>query len=205
MDTGARPVGLRERKKQQTREALSTLALRLFDERGFDEVTVDDIVSAADVSPRTFYRYFPSKEDLVLGDVGAAIDAMPAALRARPADEPVIDSIRRVVLDLAADYEHDLDDKLHRAALIVATPALRLRWIERQAAIEEALTPAVASRLGIDDHADVRPRLIAACAVAAMRVASDAWLANGATGSLIESVDHALSLLTSSLGDATAG
>jgi AcrR family transcriptional regulator len=203
MDVLAPPLGLRERKKQQTREALSSLALRLFDERGFDEVTVDDIVSAADVSPRTFYRYFPSKEDLVLGDVGPAIEAMAAALRERPVDEPVIESIRRVVLDLAADYEHDLDDKRQRAALIEATPALRHRWIERQAAIEEALAPVVAARLGIDDHTDVRPRLIAACAVAAIRVASDVWLANGATGSLIDSVDHALSLLTASLGAAT--
>src|SRR6478752_210367 len=91
-------AGLRERKKEKTRTQLMSIALELFDERGFDEVTVDDIVSAAEVSHRTFYRYFPSKEDVLLGLDQQRIDHFADELRARPTDEPILTSIRRAMV-----------------------------------------------------------------------------------------------------------
>jgi AcrR family transcriptional regulator len=92
----AQPAGLRERKKERTRAEIERVAMRLFVERGFDAVTVDEIGAAADVSHRTFYRYFSSKEDLVVRDIRDFLDEMQIAFDQRPGSEPVIESIRAV-------------------------------------------------------------------------------------------------------------
>jgi AcrR family transcriptional regulator len=190
------PLGMRERKKQRTRDDLTRIAAGLFAEHGYDAVTIDDIAAAADVSHRTFYRYFSSKEDLVLGDLNERIASFIDALASRPSDEPVLESIRTVVHGLAADFEQTYETNKARSALIAATPALKLREGERQAFVEEAITPLIAERIGVDADADIRPRLIAACAVTAMRVATNIWLASGSAGSLTPTVDRALTLLT---------
>lgn len=172
------------------------VAARLFDERGFDHVTIEEIAAAADVSPRTFYRYFPAKEDLVLGNVDEGVAALVGALRARPEGEPILDSIRGLVRDLATEFEDNLEVQRTRVAVLEATPSLKLRNAERQGVFEEALAPAIAERLGSSVATDLEPRLIAACAVAAIRVASAVWIAGGAQGSLIPIVDEALAMLT---------
>jgi AcrR family transcriptional regulator len=189
-------TGLRERKKQRTREDLMAVAAQLFDERGFDHVTIEEIAAAVDVSPRTFYRYFPAKEDLILGNADENAARLVDAFCARPFGEPVLDSIRGLVHNLAAEFEEDLDTQRARAAVLEATPSLKLRSIERQGLFEEALAPAIAERLGTDVATDLKPRLIAACAFAAIRVASAAWIAGGTQGSLIPIVDNALAMLT---------
>ena len=200
MNTQATPLGLRERKKQRTHDEIHRIAAGLFAERGYDAVTVDDIASAADISHRTFYRYFPSKEDLVLGDMGDSFVEFAAALAARPDDEPVLRSIRAVVLELATAFEHDYEANRTRSSLIAASPTLQLRLKEREPFVEAAITPLIAERLGVDPSTDMRPQLIAACAITAMRVATDIWIANDAVGSLTSTVDHALTLLTQGFG-----
>ncbi|HMK13382.1 MAG TPA: TetR family transcriptional regulator [Acidimicrobiales bacterium] len=193
------PAGLRERKKERTRAEIERVAMQLFVERGFDAVTVDEIGAAAEVSHRTFYRYFASKEDVVLHDIREMLDDVRAAFAQRPASEPVIESIRAVTLQLAATYEHDGDDDRKRVELLLATPSLQHRRQEQHVLLEAALVPLIAERLSADPSRDMRPALIAACAGAAIRVATDAWIASDRTRPLAPTVDEAFSLLIAGL------
>ena len=93
--------GWRERKKRLTRDELQRTAIEMFRARGYEDVTVEEIAAAAAVSPRTFYRYFPAKEDLVLGSLDELTDGIVAALAARPPDEPVLDSVRAAAIEVA--------------------------------------------------------------------------------------------------------
>src|SRR5581483_7155475 len=87
-DTPAQPLGLRERKKQRTREALRAVALRLFERKGFEITTVEEIAAAARVSPRTVFRYFPTKHDLVFNRTDERLGLLLTAVRGRPPEEP---------------------------------------------------------------------------------------------------------------------
>ena len=93
-------VGLRERKKQRTRRAIATAALRLFAERGYEETTIADIAADADVSPRTFFSYFPSKEDVVFAEVDERLAQVRESLSRRPPGETPRDSMRRIVFEI---------------------------------------------------------------------------------------------------------
>src|SRR5918992_4346071 len=90
-------VGLRERKKLRTRAQLTDAAFRLFTERGFDGTTIEDIVEEVEVSPRTFFRYFDSKEDVVIGFFDELGKGLRAMLAARPAEEPPFTAVRRAL------------------------------------------------------------------------------------------------------------
>jgi AcrR family transcriptional regulator len=122
------PAGLRERKKQQTRVAISEIATRLFIERGFDHVTLAEVATAANVSVNTIFNYFASKEELFF-DRGEEVAEEPSRIvRERRPDESVIDAIRRVYL--AAIREHTGLFQPHIkpfVAAIEASPALKLR------------------------------------------------------------------------------
>src|SRR5690606_39905277 len=100
-------AGLREPKKRRTRQALATAALRLFAERGYEETTVAEIAAAADVSPRTFFSYFPSKEDVVFAEIDDRLAEVSEHLRRTPGETPM-DTIRRAVIDVleALGAEH---------------------------------------------------------------------------------------------------
>ncbi len=191
--------GLRQRKKDRTRTELVEAANRLFAARGFDAVTIDEIADAADVSPRTFYRYFSSKEALVLGEVDESLDAIREALQQRPDDEPVLASMRAIVLAMADEIESERDANRSRIALLDATASLQLRQTEREAVFEAGLAPIIAQRIGSTDPTDLRPALIAACAAAAIRVAVSVWIAGGGVASLSDLVDQALGLLSEGL------
>ncbi|MFI5043612.1 MAG: TetR family transcriptional regulator [Acidimicrobiales bacterium] len=195
-------TGLRERKKEKTRTQLMSIALELFDERGFDEVTVDDIVSAAEVSHRTFYRYFPSKEDVLLGLDQERIDHFADVLRSRPTDEPILASIRQSMIEASEALHQSPEMKHRRTRIIRSSPSLRLRAIERHAAWEAAAVPIIAERMEVDADSDLRPRLTAACAIAAVRVATDVWVAGGGRGDVAAVIDDALELLVDGLHDA---
>jgi AcrR family transcriptional regulator len=126
-------VGLRERKKQRTRQALIETALRLFEEKGYEETTIAEIAAAADVSTRTFFSYFASKEDVVYFDNEARTDAILADIADRRPGESVIDLLLRAAAhSLAATNEDDdltMELALARFRLIMSVPALQARGL----------------------------------------------------------------------------
>jgi AcrR family transcriptional regulator len=195
------PTGLREMKKERTRADIVSIATRMFASRGFDDVTVDEIAAEAEVSHRTFYRYFATKEELVLGPLQQGLDDVVSVFAQRPRSESVIASVRGVIMHLADHYEQDLDNDRQRAALVRATPSLQQRQNERQAAFESVIVPLIAERLDVDPVDDIRPALIAGCAVAAIRVATSQWLLSGASRPLMPIVEQALSMLAKAFDD----
>jgi AcrR family transcriptional regulator len=196
----ARPrPGLRERRKKLTAAELEAAALRLFGERGFDAVTVDDIAADADVSRRTFFRYFASKEDVLLADHFVQLARLREAMAARPPDETLLTALRNALLSLTGDFEDRKEMVILRGRIMRGTPSLQARSLVHQKAWEDAMQEMVADRLGVDPAVDLRPGVVAATALAAMRVAFGIWLANGATDDLIAMTTEALDLLDGGL------
>ena len=196
----AAPVeGLRERHRKRTAADLEEAALELFCTKGFDAVTIDDIAAAADVSRRTFFRYFASKEDVILSDHPKRLDELQAALNRRPADEPALTALRHAILSLADSYEEQRDHMLARFRLVTDTPALEARSLCLQRNWETSVTAMLAERMGVDPAKDLRPGTVAATTMAAMRVATANWLAGGGQGDLPAIVAAALDLLDGGL------
>ncbi|MGH9039577.1 MAG: TetR family transcriptional regulator [Acidimicrobiia bacterium] len=193
------PEGLRERHRRRTEAQLEEAALTLFEERGFDLVTVDDIAAAADVSRRTFFRYFATKEDALLADQPRRLEELREALAARPADEPALTALRHALLSLAGGHEQDRELLLRRAQLIRATPSLQSRAMGSQRTWEQAMTEMVAERLGVDPLVDLRPGVIASATLASLRTAISLWVSAGGRGDLVGMVSEALDLLDGGL------
>ena len=99
-----RPMGLRERKKEQTRRAIEDAAFRLFEERGYAATTVADIAEAADIAPRTFFAYFPSKEAVVFHDTERDHESLAERLASRPEGEYAFTALRRWIDERIADH-----------------------------------------------------------------------------------------------------
>jgi AcrR family transcriptional regulator len=173
--------GLRERKKLETRLALARAAMRLFEERGYSATSIDDIAAAANVSRRTFFRYFASKDEVLIVDPGGKLEALHVALAEGPSEESTIEALRRGIRALATAY---YDPELVRAearlsdlepTMAAAALAYQVRW-------EEALAREVAADLRVDIDSDPRPRIVAHAVVAILRAAVATWLAAGAVG-----------------------
>ena len=197
---GERPrPGLRERRKRLTAAELEAAAFRLFGERGFDSVTVDDIAAEADVSRRTFFRYFASKEDVLLADHLVQLARLREAMATRPADEPVLTALRNALLSMTTDFEDRKEMIILRGRIMRDTPSLQARSLVHQQAWETAMQEMVAERLGVDPVADLRPGVVSATTLAAMRVAFTNWLAAGAEDDLIALTAEALDLLDGGL------
>jgi AcrR family transcriptional regulator len=153
-------TGLRERKKQRTREAIVDNALRLFDERGFDQTTIADIAEAADIAPRTFFGYFPSKEDVVFADFPVYFDALAARLRDRTEAETAIDAMRAWIAGLLEEMDLTDDRERCRKRLIGESEALAAHNRALMGRVEELLVENIAKDLG-DRPDDLRPHMIA--------------------------------------------
>jgi AcrR family transcriptional regulator len=167
-------MGLRERKKARTRAAIQQHAMRLFRERGYQATTVEQIAEAAEVSPSTFFRYFPTKEDVVLYDV---LDpAALAAFRAQPAELRPIRALRGAMRQVFAGMSpEELAVQRERDALIRSVPELRARMLDEFARNLEQIAELVAERVGrrADDPA------VRTLAGAVIGVAISAWYAVG--------------------------
>jgi AcrR family transcriptional regulator len=190
--------GLRERKKLATRVALHEAALRLVAERGLEHVSVDAIAERADVSPRTFFNYFPSKDDAVLGLDPGATDRMTRELLARPAAESPVQALRAVAAEQAAEMAEDTELWPLRLRVIESHPALLGRLAASFGQSERAMTAAIAARTGTTPD-DLYPQLLAGVSAAAIRSALHRWLATDFTASLPDLVDEAWDVLAGGL------
>lgn len=192
--------GRRERKKQATRQALEEAALRLSLERGIEHVTVEDICAEVDVSSRTFFNYFPTKERAVVGD--GPLDTGDEAIRGI-ADgngrEGLLDDLRALLRHQAAAAKRKRADLVCRRELVERNPALLPLMLENFDRYERAVSEAIAQRIGTDPDADPYPQLVAGLIGTVMRVSFRRWTAGLGEKSLEAEVDRAFTLSTRGL------
>jgi AcrR family transcriptional regulator len=169
----ARPGGLRERKKARTRASIREHALRLFREHGYHATTVEKIAEAAEISPSTFFRYFPTKEDLVLQD---DMDTrMIEALERQPAGLSPLAAIRAAVREMFASYgEADLDVVRQTTQLTMTVPEVRARALDELARTIGVITEAVARRAGRPAD-DLNIRVMAGAIVGVIMAITIPW------------------------------
>lgn len=196
---GQAAPGLRERHKLRTRQEIADATIRLATERGLEHVTVEQIAAEADVAPRTFFRYFDSKEEALLADHRERVELLQEKLRSRPASEGPLTAVRAAVLDVAGDLAEHRELMLCKVRLMENNPTLRGRSLEMMDDLEQMIAQALAERSGVDLEADFRPLVIAGAVCTAMRVAVDRWGAAGGSGDLTAMVASALDLLDGGL------
>jgi AcrR family transcriptional regulator len=163
-------LGLRERKKQRTRETIARAAHELFAERGYHATTLPEIAEAADVSTRTIFAYFPSKEDILFSDFPIMKEALAQALAERPAGEDALETVRKFILSFHEYEKSDLDVQMRLC--VESDETLRSHLRARLAQLEELIAPAIAKDLGASDN-DVRPQVVAASLTAAFNVLTE--------------------------------
>lgn len=194
------PAGLRAQRKEETRAAIRAAAFRLFADKGYEATTVDDIAAAADVSPRTFFRYFPTKDDVVFNDHPERLEDLRRMLAARPDDEPILDSVREVIRSLAGDMDAKHDQIVASQQMALASSTLAARSLALQRELTDIITEFVADRMGVDPVTDQVPGLVGGVVFAAVVASMNTWVATGARDDLLVLVERALELLDSGLG-----
>jgi AcrR family transcriptional regulator len=170
--TEVRP-GLRDRKKQKTRETIIEVALELFVERGYEETTIAEIADAAEVSPRTIFAYFPSKEDILFCDTPEIQERLARVLRDRPEGATALDALRDFIagsLSTASNEEHNV--ALRRRIICAGNEPLRRSQRARLAPFEQLMAETIAEDLHAGPD-DIRPRMIAAALATAFSAIHD--------------------------------
>lgn len=191
--------GLRARKKRQTRRRLVHAAVELAERDGVDTVTVADIADHAQVSRRTFFNYFSSREEALVGAPSAErITALTQLLAERPADEVPWVALRRALADLWSADEEPERSWAARIRLARSHPSLVGVLRAQFGRLEDALAVTLATRMAAGPD-DLRPRLLVALAITTMRVAVDDWLDSGDDVPLAVAVDEALALVAMDL------
>jgi AcrR family transcriptional regulator len=205
-EPGAPRVSLRERKKLATRRSLRKHALDLVAKRGFANVTVEDIAEAADVSPRTFFNYFPSKEAVLFGADPDRADSLRARLVQTAPGAPALEALRIVIAEdaqVAVDELRELGgdpvDWLRRMKEARADPHLRAAHSTQMALVERAATEGLAQRLGADPDQDPYPALLAAMGAGAFRACISFWAGSGGAVPLPQLTDLAFGALADGL------
>jgi AcrR family transcriptional regulator len=184
---------LRDRKKGRTRRVIQAEALRLFAEQGFEATTVEQIAAAAEVAPRTFFRYFATKDEVVFWPEYQPM--LAAFVAARPADEPAVEAVTHALVDgLGAFYDQDRDRVLDRLKLAFGTPALHPRLWQQQARSAIGIAHVLAQRLDARPG-DLELRAIAAAIAAALWVAVEEWQAHDGQQELGVLMDRAFRTL----------
>ncbi len=185
--------GLRERKKQKTKASIQREALRLFKKRGYDETTIEDIAAAAEISPSTFFNYFPTKEDVVLFD---EYDPMLFPLLTdAPAGETLRESIHRVLDAFAVILEHDKEAILERSRLVLEVPELRARIWEELEKARELFAAVIASRTG-REITDFEVQVVAMTLIGISFQASVEWVRSGGEGKLSDLFFRAMEVVS---------
>jgi AcrR family transcriptional regulator len=188
------PLPVRERTRRAVRGELAQLAVDLFVEKGYDETTIDDLAAAAGMSKRTFFRYFASKEELVMGKYEYFGEQLAEDLAARPADEPVWVSLRQVFCRVVEYFESEA-----RGATTVAMekivrdhPALNASYLERVSRMQELVLDEARTRTGRPDPADPRPAAIVGAAFSCLIAAWTTWLTTNQAQPFGELLDQAM-------------
>jgi AcrR family transcriptional regulator len=165
--------GLRERKKARTRASIREHALRLFREQGYDATTVDQIAEAADVSPSTFFRYYPTKEDVVLQD---DVDVLAiGSFYSQPADLSIVSAFRAAAMDTFASLsDEDMTTLQETSSLIFTVPELRARAMDEYSRTINVIAEAAATRSGRDPN-DFAVRNVAGAIVGVIMAATMPW------------------------------
>jgi AcrR family transcriptional regulator len=203
-------ASLRERKKLATRRSLRRVALDLVASRGLAHVTVEDIAEAADVSPRTFFNYFPSKEAAVIGADPDRVTTLRERIVHQAPGEPVLDALRMVMTEEAQAVAGELGelggdpaDWLRRMREARADPHLRAAQAAQMSMVERFITEGLAERLGADPERDPYPGLLAATATGVLRATITFWAGSGGTLRLDQLVDQAFRALADGLPEST--
>jgi AcrR family transcriptional regulator len=193
------PIGLRERKKAQTYDAIVSAALDLFERDGYDATTVEDIAEAADVSPRTFFRYFDAKVDVIMmhkGDRGGELDQLIAA---RPDDEGPVEAVRHVMRDVLGPMLTEDPVTNRQLRIMLTTPSLRALARDHFNEHEDEMARVFANRLGVDENT-LRPHVIAAAVGITMWTVINRWVADDrAVDELVPMIDEGFALLAAGL------
>lgn len=197
------PLPLRERKKLATRRSIRRVAIDMIADRGFSHVTVEDIAAAADVSPRTFFNYFPSKEAVLFGaDPGRAAESLARLVHDLPG-RSALDMLRVVLTGQARRFTEELaelgGDPARWAMQLKAAdadPQLRTAQAAHMAKVEARLASALAERLGTDPRRDPYPVVLASAATGILRATMSFWAAAGGTVPLEQLTDAAFQALT---------
>src|SRR5215470_3053897 len=200
--------GLRQRKRRETRAALSQAAIRLCIQRGWENVTVDEIAEAANVSPRTFRNYFSTKAEAVAAVHLERMLRIADELRARPADEQLWTAITNSV---CAQFESPgqkgkkVKDagrwKMDRIRLLLTEPAIHGEVLKASASAQSELAKAISERIGVSRANELYPQLVAAVVVAVVGVVSDRWLRDGPSGSIVPLMRTAFDLVATGLSE----
>jgi AcrR family transcriptional regulator len=165
-----RQPGLRERKKQRTRETIARAAHELFAKRGYHATTLPDIADAADVSTRTIFAYFPSKEDILFSDFPVMKEALEQALAERPEGEEALETVREFILSSHGIEKSELQEQVGRC--VESDETLRSHLRARIAQLEDVIAAAIAKDIGAPKD-DLRPHVVAASLTAAFIVLSE--------------------------------
>lgn len=186
------PLSMAERKRRLVRDQLGEAALHLVARQGYEETTVEQIVAAAGVSRRTFFRYFKSKEDVVVESVSDIGDAIRAELAARPAQEGPEAAMRAAFAVAAEELTHEPQKALPLTRLLLETPALYRRFLENQSVLQEQLAAELARREGLDaDDDDLGPTLVAGVALTSFQIAVETWVRHDGGADLNALIDEA--------------
>jgi AcrR family transcriptional regulator len=194
--TGAAP-GLRERKKQRTRQVIQEVAYRLIETTGYESTTIEQIAAAAEVSPSTVFRYFPSKEHIVLRSDYATSSA--ELLRARPLDEPPLVALRAAVTGTMRLFQEDFSAEYPwKMALVREVPAVRAQMHAAQDRLVEVLSAALAERTGRPQD-DLELKVLVGALMGGLHQALLDWGDHGQQGDLPDTIDRALAALDQGL------
>ncbi|MFF3498893.1 TetR/AcrR family transcriptional regulator [Streptomyces sp. NPDC003247] len=185
--------GLRERKKIKTREAIRAATYALVEEQGYDATTIEQIAERAEVSPSTVFRYFPTKEDIVLTDEYDPV--LLEEVRSRPADEPWPDTIRSVLREaVRTGVDADLEVARLRTRLMVEVPAVRSRMMESMSVTGRLLCTAIGERTGRDPDS-LEVRVYAMALIGGLMETSLYWAEKGHQDDFTSLVDRTLLVL----------
>ena len=189
-----RPAGLRERTRRAVQAEIVATAMRLFLERGFEATTMEQIAGEIGISRRSLFRYFGTKEDIVLGDHAESGRVLKAALEARPAGESPWDALRAALKTLFESLPYSPEDFLKITTMLHASPSLRARQLEKRQQWTELLVPDIARRLGADADpmTQLRAGALVACALACSEAATQAWVRSNGTVDMERAFDEAV-------------